>query len=174
MVPEGGKLTGTVLLTGASGFLGKRIRKRLVEAGIECVAPSRDTLDVTRAFADFGHVDTVIHLAARTFVPDSWSQPALFWQVNAGGTINALEYCRRRRASMILVSAYCYGNPDSLPIAEHAPLRPSNPYAFSKVAAEDACRYYAADLGVPSTILRPFNIYGPGQDKRFLVPTVVR
>ncbi|MCK0207788.1 GDP-mannose 4,6-dehydratase [Starkeya koreensis] len=171
---QGDVLTRRLLVTGGWGFLGKHVRALLAREELTVIAPRRDELDVTREFPDLGAFDVLIHLAGRTFVPDSWQRPGLFWQVNAGGTINALDACRRHGAAMVLVSAYGYGNPDSLPIPEETVLRPTNPYAFSKVAAEEACRYYAKDLGVPAVILRPFNIYGPGQDERFLVPSVLR
>jgi nucleoside-diphosphate-sugar epimerase len=74
---------------------------------------------------------------------------------------------------MVYVSGYCYGVPDRLPIHETAPLRPNNPYAFSKAAAEAACKFFSAHFHVPLSILRPFNVYGPGQAAKFLIPHLV-
>lgn len=167
-------MTQRILLTGARGFLGHHVQERLLDARQDVIAPRRPELDVTRELGDFGKIDTVVHLAAQTFVPHSWQEPALFYRVNAAGTVNVLDYCRRNGVSLVFVSAYCYGQPDTLPIVEEAPLRPSNPYAYSKICAEDACRFYTREFGVPVTVLRPFNIYGPGQDARFLIPSIVR
>jgi nucleoside-diphosphate-sugar epimerase len=72
------------------------------------------------------------------------------------------------------VSGYCYGIPESLPIAETAPLKPNNPYAFSKSAAEQACRFFFDCLQTPVTIVRPFNVYGPGQSANFLIPLLMQ
>src|SRR6185295_12549791 len=49
-----------------------------------------------------------------------------------------------------------------------------NPYSHSKLLAEDVCRFYFAQHGLRISIVRPFNIYGPGQNARFLIPTIVR
>ena len=167
-------MIGRILLTGAKGFLGQRVHARLLGEGHDVVAPDRSSLDVTQPLADFGEVKTVIHLAARTFVPHAWEEPGLFLRVNVGGTVNVLDYCRRTGAGLVFVSAYCYGQPDLLPISEDAPLRPSNPYAFSKISAEEVCRFYESTFGVPVVVLRPFNLYGPGQDMRFLIPNIMR
>lgn len=126
-----------------------------------------------RGFNAAPRVDKVFHLAARSYVPDSWKEPAEFYRVNVQGTVDALEYCRRTRAAMVYVSGYCYGIPDELPIRETAPVRPNNPYAFSKAAAESACRFFASAFHVPVSILRPFNVYGPGQSAKFLIPHIV-
>lgn len=163
-----------VLVSGSGGFLGRRLVPLLAGAGADVLAPPRDELDVAVGRFPGGKVDVAVHLAARTFVPDSWRDPAEFHRVNAQGTVNMLDHCRRVGAALVHVSGYCYGHPDRLPTPESAPLRPGNPYAFSKAAAEAACRFYADCLGVPVTVLRPFNIYGPGQDGRFLIPTIVR
>ena len=85
----------------------------------------------------------------------------------------SLEYCRRTKAKLIYVSGYCYGIPETLPISETAPLKPNNPYAFSKSAAEEACRFFFESLQTSVMILRPFNIYGPGQSPDFLIPRIV-
>src|SRR6185436_1082485 len=58
-------------------------------------------------------------------------------------------------------------------ISETAPLVASNPYALSKKMAEEACTFFAERFSIPVTILRPFNVYGPGQPDVFLVPTIV-
>jgi nucleoside-diphosphate-sugar epimerase len=162
-----------VLVTGGSGFIGRRLVDLLREQGADVYAPGRETLDVSCGIFPDMSAGWVVHLAGRTFVPDSWNEPADFYRVNASGTVNVLEYCRRVQASLIHVSGYCYGIPEALPIAETAPLKPNNPYAFSKTAAEDACRFFANCFQTPVTIVRPFNIYGPGQASHFLIPRLV-
>jgi len=74
---------------------------------------------------------------------------------------------------LIFISAYLYGVPEKLPIPESASLCANNPYALSKKLAEDACRFYSDHYGTSITILRPFNIYGPGQGTKFLIPSIV-
>ena len=105
--------------------------------------------------------------SARTFVPDSWSAPLSFYEVNLLGTVNVLEFCRARGASLTLVSSYVYGPPARLPIAEDEPLCAFNPYSHTKILAEETSLYYQRQFGVPVTIVRPFNVYGPGQDADF-------
>ena len=162
-----------VLVTGGSGFLGRRLVELLRAAGTEVHAPGRSELDVaTGIFPDLS-VGVVIHLAARTFVPDSWVDPAGFYRVNTQGTVNVLDYCRRTKARLIYVSSYCYGIPTKLPISEQAPLRPNNPYAFSKVAAEKACQFFFKYFETAVSVVRPFNVYGPGQLSHFLIPRIL-
>jgi nucleoside-diphosphate-sugar epimerase len=162
-----------VLVTGGSGFVGRRLVELLSKQGVEVLSPERDILDVSvNVFPDVA-VDWVIHLAGRTFVPQSWREPGDFYRINTLGTVNVLEYCRRIQAKLIYVSGYCYGVPEALPITEAAPLKPNNPYAFSKCAAEAACRFFFENMQTPVTIVRPFNIYGPGQASHFLIPRLV-
>lgn len=164
------------LLTGASGFIGRRLAPHLLKTGYEVVALGSSDGDVAdpEAWLRQPAADVVVHLAGRTFVPASWEDPQATVRTNLLGTMGALEYCRRQGARMVFVSAYIYGSPDDLPIKEDAPLRPSNPYALSKKLAEDTCRFYAEQLGVPVTIIRPFNVYGPGQGDDFLIPSIIR
>jgi nucleoside-diphosphate-sugar epimerase len=162
-----------VLVTGGSGFVGRRLVRFLRGEGADVLAPGRDTLDVSAGSFPDVSADCVIHLAGRTYVPASWSEPADFYRVNALGTVNVLDYCRRTQAKLIHVSGYCYGIPETLPISETAPLKPNNPYAFSKCAAEEACRFFVECLQTPVMIVRPFNIYGPGQAANFLIPRIV-
>ena len=162
-----------VLVTGGSGFIGRRLVQFLRDEGVEVLAPGRDILDVSAGSFPDQSVDWVIHLAGRTYVPASWNEPADFYRVNALGTVNVLEYCRRTQARLISVSGYCYGVPEALPISETAPLKPNNPYALSKRAAEEACRFFFEYLQTPVMIVRPFNIYGPGQPANFLIAHIV-
>ena len=162
-----------VLVTGGSGFVGRRLVRLLKEAGAEVLAPGRDTLDVSDGRFPGVSADWVIHLAGRTCVPASWTDPADFYRVNTLGTVNVLEFCHRTRARLIYVSGFCYGVPEMLPIVETAPLRPNNPYAFSKKAAEEACRFFFEFLQTSVMTVRPFNIYGPGQPPNFLIAHIV-
>lgn len=118
--------------------------------------------------------DVVIHLAGKSYVPDSWNDPVLFHSINVLGTINTLEFCKRNDLSIVFLSSYLYGNPKYFPIDEKHPIGLNNPYALSKKMAEDAIRFYGEKHGIQYNILRPFNIYGKGQDERFLIPTIIK
>lgn len=163
-----------VLVTGASGFLGARLARRLREAGREVLTPGRaDGFDIVSDDLDLGGAGHLFHLAALTGVPAAWDDPARFHLVNAHGTVRLLEACRAAGCGMTYVSGFVYGRPERMPIAESDRAQPNNPYAFSKLMGEDACRFYASAFGVKANIVRPFNIYGPGQDQRFLLPVIV-
>jgi nucleoside-diphosphate-sugar epimerase len=162
-----------VLVTGGGGFVGRNLVRALRGEGAEVYAPERSVLDVAAGPLPDISADWVVHLAGRTYVPASWSDPADFYRVNVLGTVNVLEYCHRSQAKLIYVSGYCYGIPETLPISEAAPLKPNNPYAFSKSAAEEACRFFFESLQTSVMIVRPFNIYGPGQSPDFLISRIV-
>jgi nucleoside-diphosphate-sugar epimerase len=129
-------------------------------------------IDLVSRLADF-QPDNFVHLAGRTFVPDSWKDPLDFYRVNVQGAVNVANYCRCHNIALTYVSAYVYGRPTSLPIREDSLAKPNNPYAQSKLLAEEVCRQFATSFAFPVVILRPFNVYGPGQSASFLVPTIV-
>jgi UDP-glucose 4-epimerase len=126
------------------------------------------------SFSDFKNIDVVIHLAAITSVPASFEDPWRFLSANYMATLGALEICRRNKAKMIHISSYLYGPPQYLPIDESHPITPHNPYAQSKLVSEELCYGYHRDFGIPVTILRPFNLYGPGLKDNSLIPTIIR
>lgn len=164
-----------ILVTGASGFIGRHLSQALELAGHHVTR--LNGIDITDAramdtFAD-AKIDHVFHLASRTFVPDAWNQPAEFQRVNVTGTVNVLELCRKIGAAITFVSAYLYGIPDKLPIHESDRILPNNPYALSKHMAETVCRFYSDYYALPVKIVRPFNIFGPGQKSHFLIPEVL-
>jgi GDP-4-dehydro-6-deoxy-D-mannose reductase len=170
-------MSDKVLVTGGTGFIGAAVVAALRELGRNVIALSHTDGDIaapeTLERQQSQGITSVIHCAGRTFVPDSWEDPAGFMATNALGTLRVLEFCRSEGARLVHISAYVYGQPESLPIAESAPVRANNPYALSKHVAEQACRFHAEHMNVPVTILRPFNIYGPGQPAQFLVPTIL-
>ena len=163
----------SVLVTGADGFIGSHLVNALRAAGHLVVTHSTRQGDIRNCNLSFEGVGHVFHLAARTFVPDSWSAPLSFYEVNLLGTVNVLEFCRARGASLTLISSYVYGPPARLPISEDEPLCAYNPYSHTKILAEETGLYYQQQFGVPVTIVRPFNVYGPGQNRRFLIPTIL-
>ncbi len=164
----------TVLVTGASGFVGRHLVRALRERGERVVAYSTRDGDLSQSAPEVTGIRHVFHLAARTFVPDSWNDPRSFYQTNVLGTVNVLEFCRREGSSLTLLSSYVYGQPRQLPIPEDHPLHAFNPYGHSKILAEQVVRFYGEAFQVPVTIVRAFNLYGPGQADHFLIPSIIR
>lgn len=167
-------MSKTVLVTGASGFIGRPLSESLEQAGCAVIRHSDADGDIASCALPGKGVDHVYHLAARTFVPDSWSDPLPFYATNVLGTVNVAELCRRNGASLTILSSYVYGRPRFLPISEEHPVAAFNPYGHTKLLVEEVCRYYAQQFGVQVTVIRPFNIYGPGQNGNFLIPTLLR
>ena len=170
---------GNVIVTGATGFVGKDVARRLESEGYSVTRFSKSLgNDITKPDAFNGFpvegVDAVFHIAGATSVPQSWNEPSLFYEINTMGTQRVLDYCRLVKAKMIYTSAYVYGTPKYLPIDEKHPVCPNNPYAHSKWLGEELCRFYSDNLGVPCTIFRPFNIYGPGMAEHWLFPSLIR
>lgn len=165
-----------VLITGANGFIGKALSDQLRHNHHRVTEITRADGDIAAAttWEKLPHHQLVFHLAARTFVPESWNHPTEFIQTNTIGTLQALEYCRKNNASLVYISSYLYGNPLSLPISESAPVHTPNPYALSKKNAEDLCLFYRQCYGVNITIIRPFNLYGEEQNDSFLIPQLVK
>lgn len=175
------------LVTGGAGFIGSHLVEALVARGervrvldnfstgrwenlsavrdrIEVIEGDiRDPLAVRQAMDG---VERVAHLAAVVSVERSLQSPQETMEVNVGGTLNLLEAARQAGVSRFLFasSAAIYGDHAELPLREDLPPRPLSPYAASKVAGEALCHAYRAAYGLPTVVLRFFNIYGPRQD----------
>lgn len=164
-----------ILVTGATGFIGQHLMPRLVGAGYDVIGANRSSGDIAdkTTWSNYEPVDVLVHLAGSTFVPDGWRDPGSFLKTNLLGTVCALDYCRQHNARMIYLSSYLYGKHDDMPIKESAPLNANNPYALSKKLAEEACRFYAEYYGVKNIVMRPFNVYGPSQSNRFIIPSLI-
>jgi GDP-4-dehydro-6-deoxy-D-mannose reductase len=165
-----------ILVTGSTGFIGKQLISRFNSSQFEIINLDHSHGEISDQFTwvSLPRVDIVIHLAAKTFVPDSWINPQDFLKVNFQGTACALEYCRKHNAKLIFLSSYVYGEPKFLPIPESAEIKATNPYGLSKILAEELCEFYTTLYNLDVTILRPFNVYGPGQNSNFLIPFIIQ
>ena len=163
-----------ILVTGASGFLGRHLVKALEARGHRVRPHSSAQGDIANCPLPIEGVDHVFHLAAKSFVPDSWTHSQDFYRTNVVGTVNVLDHCRRRRTPVTLISSYVYGQPQRLPISEDHPLSALNPYAHTKIMAEEVARFYEQLFGIRLVIVRAFNMYGPGQNPPYLIPLIVQ
>ncbi|WP_290937548.1 NAD(P)-dependent oxidoreductase [Hyphomonas sp.] len=168
-------LPGRIVVTGETGFVGRRLTARLQASGVEVKGFSRSTGgDLLSGELPLDGAGHVFHLGALSFVPDSWNDPATYHLVNTHGTVRVLDQCRKAGVPMTFISTFVYGAGAPVPVSEDFPPAPANPYAWSKLAAEDACRFFAKNFGLDVTVLRLFNAFGPGQKDSFLIPTIAR
>jgi len=166
----------TVAVTGSSGFVGSHLVRKLTEQNAKVIELDiSDGIDLTdwAQVKDVPRFDVMVHLAAKIFVPAAYEHPRDFYHTNLTSTINALELCRTHEAKMVFASSYVYGRPKYLPIDEAHPTDMFNPYCRSKALCESMCEGYHRDFGTRAVILRIFNPYGPGQDKRNLIASTI-
>jgi nucleoside-diphosphate-sugar epimerase len=165
-----------IAVTGSNGFIGKQLIPVLKSLGYTVLEISRHKgLDIAdwNSVKDLPKCDVLIHLAAKTFVPDSFDNPRAFYDINQTVTTNAMELARLWQAKIIHMSSYFYGPPQYLPVDENHPLHPHNPYAQTKLISENIVSGYSRDFNLSGIIFRLFNIYGPNQDDSFLIPTIL-
>ena len=184
------------LVTGADGFVGQWLIRALLEAGDDVAGATRGdqtgltTLDVDSAThvrwlsiellepetlaaaVQEARPDAVYHLAAQASVAQSLKDPVGTIETNVIGTANLLEACRAHApgaTALVVGSAEIYGAvaPSALPLREDAPIRPNNPYAGSKAAAEALALQYAQAGWLRVLATRSFNHTGPGQSTAF-------
>lgn len=191
-----------VLVTGAAGFIGSHLTERLVRDGHRVRAfvryngrDDRGHLDdlpgEIRAAIEVHRGDLkdpeavrkavanqawVFHLGALIAIPYSYENPHDVVQTNVLGTAHVLDACRTSPAleRVVLTStSEVYGTAQYVPIDEKHPLRGQSPYAATKIGADALGESYHRAFGLPVTILRPFNTFGPRQSARAIIPTII-
>ena len=160
-------------ITGYKGFVGTALLNRS-SADLKFVPLDLQTsTDIETNLGVSEKLEHIIHLAAKTSVPKSWQSPVDFYASNVMGTLSVLELCRKHQCGLTYVSSYVYGVPHYLPIDELHPVSPNTPYNHSKLMGEEVCAFYSKNFGIDVAVIRPFNIYGPNQNKVFLIPEIV-
>jgi len=191
-----------VLVTGAGGFIGSHLTERLVRDGHQVRAFVRyngrddrghlgdlppeiqSAIEVERGDLKDPHAvrravegrEWVFHLGALIAIPYSYHNPYDLVQTNVLGTAHVLDACRASEALERLVltsTSEVYGTARTVPIDERHPLQGQSPYAATKIAADALGESYHRAFGLPVTILRPFNTFGPRQSARAIVPTII-
>jgi UDP-glucose 4-epimerase len=171
------------LITGGAGFLGTALANYLVQrdhgvrvlddlsagdpGGLDprVIFSRGDVRDVPKLWSLLRGVDCVYHLAAKVSVPESLLYPVEYNSVNVGGTVALMTAIRDAGVRRVILasSGAAYGEEELQPVKETQLMRPTSPYAVSKLASE----YYVHAIGrlwkIESVVLRIFNAYGPRQ-----------
>jgi UDP-glucose 4-epimerase len=166
---------------GGAGYIGSVVAQHLVDAGHHVTVADNlskghewavpdgvelrrvDLLDQPALTAVLAQgFDVVLHFAALSLVGESVDQPVRYFRTNVGGTLNLLDAMRSAGVRRLVFSstASTYGEPETVPIPETAPTRPTNPYGASKLAVDTAIGFEAAASGLGAVSLRYFNVAG--------------
>ena len=177
------------IITGAAGFLGRYCAKELAAQGFEVIGidmasfpesqkwgltnfriTSCDRGTLTAIAKETGVPDLIIHCAGSGSVPDSFRDPHHDFSANVATCMEVLEFCRLNPSVKLAIpsSAAVYGNAETLPINEDAPLRPMSPYGVHKKIIEELCVSYARFFQVKVSLIRFFSLYGIGLKKQII------
>ena len=194
----------TILVTGGAGYIGAHTARLLLEEGHDVqvlddlskgyahnvpkgrlhIVNLHDTTALDALFSAC-RFDAVVHFAALIAVGESMKEPERYFRNNVGGSVALFEMMRRHGVRRLVFSstAAVYGDPDSTPIPENAPLRPRNPYGESKRMVERILEWLDETAGLRSVSLRYFNAcgaeprYGIGEEHQpetHLIPLILR
>ncbi|RLE63642.1 MAG: hypothetical protein DRJ38_07015 [Thermoprotei archaeon] len=164
-----------IAVTGSAGFLGRHIVRKLRSLNYRVVEiDKRQGVDI-RNYKEIleilkrESVEAVIHCAALVSVEESVYKPIEYVDNNVLGTVSLLKSAVDAGVKKVVYisSAAVYGNPKYLPIDEKHPLEPISPYGATKLAGEFLVKAFYETYRLKYVILRPFNIYGPGQNPAY-------
>ena len=187
------------LVTGAAGFIGSHLVEYLVSKGIEVRAFVRynsrnnwgwlEELSVKKKIEVYAGdirdydsvkdamkgVDVVFHLAALIGIPYSYVSPLAYVKTNVEGTYNVLQAARESHIQRVIhtSTSEVYGTAQYVPIDEKHPINPQSPYAATKSGADQLALTFYRSFGLPVSVIRPFNTFGPRQSARAVIPTII-
>lgn len=119
-------------------------------------------------------IDVIINLAALIAIPYSYEAVDSFIQTNIVGVNNILSAALKNNCKVVHTStSEVYGDPDKFPIKENDKVFAKSPYSATKIAGDQLCHAYYRTFGLPITLLRPFNTFGPRQSLRAIIPTII-
>ena len=190
-----------VLVTGACGFIGSHLTELLVKRGYSVRAfvyynsfnswgwldsipknvlkeievfngDIRDPNGVKKAIEG---CSVVFHLAALIAIPFSYHSPDSYVDTNIKGTLNILQSARDFEIEKILITSTSevYGTAQYVPIDENHPYQGQSPYSATKIGADRLAESFVKSFGLPLSIVRPFNTFGPRQSARAVIPTII-
>ena len=190
-----------ILVTGAGGFIGSHLTEALLDISAAVRAfvhynsrndwgfleelPAKDKSEIDVIAADLRDfhavkqatkgVDIVFHLGASIGIPYSLAYPSDVVETNVMGTLNVLKSTLENGTSRVIhtSTSEVYGTAQYVPIDEKHPLSPQSPYAATKVAADKLAEAFFRSYGLPTSIIRPFNTFGPRQSLRAIIPTII-
>jgi NAD dependent epimerase/dehydratase len=189
----------STFVTGADGFIGSHLVELLLEEGYRVKAlaqynsfnywgwlediPQNPNLDVITGDIRDPHfckkhirdVDVVFHLAALIAIPYSYVAPDSYVDTNVKGTLNVVQAALENGKIRVIhtSTSEVYGTALYVPIDEKHPRQPQSPYSASKIGADAMAMSFFNAFGLPLTIARPFNTYGPRQSARAIIPTII-
>jgi UDP-glucose 4-epimerase len=160
-----------ILITGASGMVGRHVTSYLRSMGIDTITTDFYGSDVQGDISDKNFVlsvlsrfdfDFILHLAAITDIKKTIEDPYTCFLVNSYGTLNMLELASVKKVKRFIYasSSNVYGNPRNNPVTEEAPFSPRVPYDYSKVVSEHMVRSYSLSKGIPVSITRSWLLFG--------------
>jgi NAD dependent epimerase/dehydratase len=188
-----------VLVTGADGFIGSHLTELLLERGYNVRALSYyNSFNYLGWLEDFPYdqnleivsgdirdpyfvkeimqgVDIVLHLAALIAIPYSYHAPGSYVDTNIKGTLNVCQAANGMGGIRVLVTSTSevYGTAKYIPIDENHPKQAQSPYSATKIGADAIAISFYNSFGLPVTVVRPFNTYGPRQSARAIIPSII-
>ena len=178
-----------VLITGANGFIGSYLVDKLNEKGynvsilIKSINSDRRYKEKNKIKIIIGDIkdknlnlnsfNLIYHLAALTNMKECYDDPQKAFKENVEGTINLITKMNPKCKFVYISTLGVYGEPKYFPVNEDHPTYPIEPYAASKLAAENFIMGYCKSRKLNYCIARLFNVYGPKQNTEFLIPKII-
>tara|TARA_Y100001970_G_scaffold149443_1_gene183386 strand:+ start:26499 stop:27476 length:978 start_codon:yes stop_codon:yes gene_type:complete len=188
-----------ILITGGCGFIGSHLTEYLLKkkkrvlvfdqynsngdiGWLKYIKKTKnldiilgDIRDYDSVFKVMHSCNKVVHLAALIGIPYSYRSPISYLKTNIEGTYNILEAAKflKIKKTIITSTSEVYGSAQYTPIDEKHPLVGQSPYSASKIAADQLAISYIRSFDIPIVIARPFNVFGPRQSARAIIPTII-